>query len=687
MSEPRSKAQHRRRRSRTALAVGVPLALTAAGTFTYGTDLGILGSSVQQASAAAPAWAADTADGFASVNSLGQNGTYGGRGGQVVTVTTQAELEKYATATQPYVIVVAGTIAMNPVGKEIKVQSDKTIVGRGTAGHIVGGGFFLGQGVHNVIIRNLTIRDAYQGIWNDKDHDFDAIQMDGAHHVWIDHNDLRHMADGLIDVRKDSTNVTVSWNRLSDNNKTFGIGWTENVKTDITIHHNWLRETEQRNPSTDNAAHAHLYNNFLEDAPGTAIKSAYGNYSRGGTKMVLENSLFQGVKNPVIKDSGAAIVQRGNSFSGTSGRNESGGSAFDPKTYYPYSLDKAADLPSILKAGAGPRASIGTTAASTKAAAATTLTVAQDGSGQYRTVQAAVNAVPANNPSRVVIAVKPGTYRELVKVPSNKPHVTIQGTGGSRKDTTIVYNNASGTPKPGGGTYGTGGSATVAVEADDFQARNLTISNDFDEKANQSLDGHQAVALRTAADKVFLDGIIVSGDQDTLLLDTASKDRLGRVYVGNSYVIGNVDFIFGRATAVVDKSVITLKKRWNGTSAGYITAPSTAANRKGILIANSTVNGDVSAGSFYLGRPWHAGGDASLDPQTTVRNTSLSSAVKSTPWTDMSGFSWKDDRFAEYANYGAGAGQAGTNRPHLSDAQAANQEVGDWLSGWTPSAS
>ncbi|MEU1577057.1 pectinesterase family protein [Streptomyces collinus] len=687
MSEPRSKAQHRRRRSHTALAVGVPLALTAAGTFTYGTDLGILGSSGRQASAAAPAWAADTADGFASVNSLGQNGTYGGRGGQVVTVTTQAELEKYATATQPYVIVVAGTIAMNPVGKEIKVQSDKTIVGRGTAGHIVGGGFFLGQGVHNVIIRNLTIRDAYQGIWNDKDHDFDAIQMDGAHHVWIDHNDLRHMADGLIDVRKDSTNVTVSWNRLSDNNKTFGIGWTENVKTDITIHHNWLRETEQRNPSTDNAAHAHLYNNFLEDAPGTAIKSAYGNYSRGGTKMVLENSLFQGVKNPVIKDSGAAIVQRGNSFSGTSGRNESGGSAFDPKTYYPYSLDKAADLPSILKAGAGPRASIGTTAASTKAAAATTLTVAQDGSGQYRTVQAAVNAVPANNPSRVVIAVKPGTYRELVKVPSNKPHVTIQGTGGSRKDTTIVYNNASGTPKPGGGTYGTGGSATVAVEADDFQARNLTISNDFDEKANQSLDGHQAVALRTAADKVFLDGIIVSGDQDTLLLDTASKDRLGRVYVSNSYVIGNVDFIFGRATAVVDKSVITLKKRWNGTSAGYITAPSTAANRKGILIANSTVNGDVSAGSFYLGRPWHAGGDASLDPQTTVRNTNLSSAVKSTPWTDMSGFSWKDDRFAEYANYGAGAGQASTNRPHLSDAQAANQEVGDWLAGWTPSAS
>ena len=678
-------AQHRRRRT-TALALGVPLILTTAGGLAYGLLPGAQPQASAATTTAAPAWATATADGFASVDALGQNGTYGGRDGRIVTVKTLADLEKYATASEPYVIVVAATITMDPVGKEIKVQSDKTIVGSGTSGQIVGGGFFLGSGVHNVIIRNLTIRDAYQGVWNDKEHDFDAIQMDGAHHVWIDHNDLRHMADGLIDVRKDSTYVTVSWNKLSQDNKAFGIGWTDNVVTDITIHHNWIRETEQRNPSTDNAAHAHLYNNFLEDVAGTDINSSYGNYSRGATRMVLENSWFQGFKNPVIKDATASIVQKGNTFVGTSGRNESGGTAFDPKTYYAYTPDKTADVPALLKSGSGPRGSIGTTT-TTKAAAATTLTVAKDGSGQYSTVQAAVNAVPANNPSRVVISVKPGTYRELVKVPSNKPHVTIQGSGGSRNDTVIVYNNASGTPKPdGSGTYGTGGSATVAVEADDFQARNLTISNDFDEASHQDI-ANQAVALRTAADKVFLDGVIVSGDQDTLLVDTAAKDKLGRVYMTNSYVIGNVDFIFGRATAVIDKSVITLKKRWNGTSAGYVTAPSTAAGRKGILIANSTVNGDVSSASFYLGRPWHAGGDASLDPQTTVRNTSLSAAIKSTPWTDMSGFSWKDDRFAEYKNSGAGSGAASSNRPQLTDAQAAGQEVADWLGDWTPSSS
>ncbi|TLS48048.1 pectate lyase [Streptomyces montanus] len=690
MDTSQQKARHRRRR--LGLSVGIPVAMAAAAGLSYGPDLGLFGEDAQRtaSAAAAPAWADDTADGFASVNALGQNGTYGGRGGKTVTVKTLADLEKYATAAEPYVIVVAGAINMDPKGKEIKVASDKTIVGSGTSGQIVGGGFFLGQGVHNVIIRNLTIRDSYMGTWNDKDHDFDAIQMDGAHHVWIDHNDLRHMADGLIDSRKDTTYVTVSWNKLSNNNKTFGIGWTENTTADLTIHHNWFRETEQRNPSADNLAHAHLYNNWLQDESGTDITTSYGNYARGKTKMVLENSYFQGLKNPVTKDSTAALVQRGNVFSGTSGRNESGGTAFDPKSFYSYTLDKAADLPALLKSGAGPRTSIGTTAGtgtpSTKAAA--TLTVAKDGSGQYKTVQAAVNAVPANNPSRVVISIKPGTYRETVKVPSNKPHVTFQGTGGSRKDTVIVFNNAAGTPKPdGSGNYGTGGSATVAVDADDFQARNLTISNDFDEAKNQNLNGHQAVALRTGADKVFLDGIIMTGDQDTLLLDTAARDKLGRVYITNSYVVGNVDFIFGRATAVINKSVITLKKRWDGTSAGYVTAPSTAPDRKGFLINNTTFSGDVSAGSFFLGRNWHAGGDASLDPQTTVRNSTLSNAIKSKPWTDMGGFSWKDDRFAEYKNTGPGAGSASGDRPQLTDAQATGQEIDDWLGNWTPTAS
>ncbi|MDQ0792807.1 pectinesterase family protein [Streptomyces sp. B1I3] len=321
-------------------------------------------------------------------------------------------------------------------------------------------------------------------------------------------------------------------------------------------------------------------------------------------------------------------------------------------------------------------------------AAAAVLTVAKDGSGQYTTVQAAVNAIAAGNTARVTVSIKPGTYRETVKIPETKQNVTLQGSGSSRKDTVIVYGNASGTQKPdGSGTYGTSGSATVAAEANGFQARNLTISNDFDEAAHQDMSARQAVALRTAADKVLLDSLIVTGDQDTLLLDTASKASLGRVLMTNSYVIGNVDFIFGRASAVIDRSVITLKKRWDGSSAGYVVAPSTAAGRKGFLIVGSTVNGDVSASSFFLGRPWHAGGDTSLDPMATFRDTTLGAAVKSAPWTDMSGFSWRDDHFAEYRNSGPGAGQASGDRPQLSDSAAAGQEAADWLGDWTPSAS
>ncbi|MER6127050.1 pectinesterase family protein [Streptomyces sp. NPDC001795] len=513
------KARHRRRR--TALIAGVPLALGAAGALAYGTVFGVFGADAQpEASAAttAPAWATATADGFASVNALGQNGTYGGRGGKTVTVRNLADLEKYATASDPYVIVVAAAITMDPVGKEIKVASNT-----------------------------------------------------------------------------------------------------------------------------------------------------------------------------------ATLVQRGNVFSGTSGRNESGGgTAFDPKTYYSYTPDKAADVPSLVKSGAGPRSSIGATANTasntasnttpTTKAAATSLTVAKDGSGQYTSVQRAVDAVPAGNTSRVVIQVKPGTYRETVKVPANKPHVTIEGTGASRKDTVIVYDNAAGTKKPdGSGTYGTPGSATVSVQADDFQARNLTISNDFDEARHQDIAG-QAVALLTAADKIVLEGVIVTGDQDTLEMETAAANKPGRVYVTNSYIVGNVDFVFGRATAVIDKSVITLKKRWNGTSAGFVTAPGTPANRKGILINRTTISGDVAARSFFLGRNWHAGGDASLRPQTTVRNSTLSAAIKSTPWSDMGGFSWKKDRFAEYRNTGPGAGAASSDRPQLTDAQAADQEVADWLGGWNPAA-
>lgn len=683
MPHPTSHPTRRQHRPRARLSA--PLAaLALAGTALAAPALAT--EEERAAPAALPAaWPAE-ADGFASVDALGQDGTYGGRDGETVTVTTEEELRRYATAEEPYTIRVAAAVEYATTGEEIPVASDKTIVGVGTSGEIVGGGFFLGEGTHNVIIRNLTVRDTYDGDWDGKTHDWDAIQLDGAHHVWIDHNHLTRMADGLIDSREDTTYLTVSWNRLSEHNKAFGIGWTENVTAEITIHHNWFHETGQRNPSADNIARAHLYNNHLQDDPDGDIAMSYGNWARGATSMVLENSYFENVRDPYYPDPEAELVERGSVLDGTTGRAETRGEAFDPSDHYAYTLDPAEDVPGLLARGAGPQADLGTAGPTPDRdpAAEADLVVAPDGSGDHTSVADAVAAVPADNDAPFTIAVEPGVYRETVRVPSDRPHLRLVGTGEDPGQVTVVYDNAAGTERPEGGTYGTSGSATFTVEADDFQATNLTFANDFDEVAHADQAGHQAVALRTAADRIVLRGIVAEGDQDTLLLDTAAKSVQGRVLVVDSTVRGNVDFVFGRATAVVRNTEIEVTTRPDGRSLGYVAAPSTVAEHPGFLIVDSVVTGDVEPGGYFLGRPWYAGGDAALDPQVVVRDTELGAAIAAAPWTDMSGFPWTGARFAEYRNTGQGAGQPGPDRPQLTDeeAQAATPEA--WFGDWTP---
>ncbi|GAA2207426.1 hypothetical protein GCM10009850_028840 [Nonomuraea monospora] len=298
----------------------------------------------------------NNADGFAATSGSGLSTTTGGAAGATVTVTTYADLVRYATAAAPYVIKVGGPITVTPYGTEIRVASNKTIVGAGTKGHIVNGGFFLGSGVSNVIIRNLTIRDTRMADDDPGDdaYDYDGIQMDTAHHIWIDHNHITRMNDGLIDSRKDTSYLTISWNVLADNNKAFGIGWTENVTSRMTIHHNWLHDNNQRNPSTDNVAYAHLYNNYLQNISG------YGNYSRGATKMVIENSYYDNVKDPYYRDDAAQLRQSGSIVVNSTGQQETGGSAFTPSSFYSYTLDPAASVPSLLRTYAGPQANIGT---------------------------------------------------------------------------------------------------------------------------------------------------------------------------------------------------------------------------------------------------------------------------------------------------------------------------------------
>jgi pectate lyase len=336
---------------RRALAAAAATALVLAG-LAAGTSAG-----AEPPSRPAHGWS-DTADGFASLPGLGRGPTTGGAAGATVTVDTMEELARYATAAEPYVIRVADAIEITPKGTELKVASDKTIIGVGTGGEIVGGGFYLGTGVHNVIIRNLTIRDTLmpEDDPDDKQYDYDAIQLDTADHIWIDHNTLTRMNDGLLDSRKDTTYLTVSWNRFFDNNKTFGIGWTPNVTARITVHHNWFKNTVQRNPSADNIANLHMYNNYLQDV------SAYGNYVRGATSAVIEHSYYEGTHNPYYTVAGE-LVQRGNitvDCTWDEGIVTEQGDAFDPRDFYDYRADPARAVPALLDEFSGPQPEIGT---------------------------------------------------------------------------------------------------------------------------------------------------------------------------------------------------------------------------------------------------------------------------------------------------------------------------------------
>ncbi|WP_329103090.1 pectinesterase family protein [Micromonospora sp. NBC_01699] len=313
--------------------------------------------------------------------------------------------------------------------------------------------------------------------------------------------------------------------------------------------------------------------------------------------------------------------------------------------------------------------------------------VAKDGSGNFSSVQAAVNAVPTGNSSRYTITVKPGTYRELVTIPADKPYISFVGSTGNARDVVITYDNASGTPKPGGGTWGTSGSASVTVDGNDFTASHLTFSNTFDEAAFD-YSAEQAVAILTRADRLVFDNVRFLGNQDTLYHNSANSSTIGRAYFRDCYVEGDVDFIFGRGTGVFDRCEIKALSRGSSSNNGYVTAPSTMIdNPYGFLFVQCTLTTD-SAGpqSVHLGRPWHPSGDVNAIGQVVFRDSVLGAHVKNSPWTDMSGFSWRDARFFEYRNSGPGA-TVTADRPQLTDAQAPNYTAQRYLAGsdnWNP---
>ncbi|HZE58820.1 MAG TPA: pectinesterase family protein [Chthoniobacterales bacterium] len=250
--------------------------------------------------------------------------------------------------------------------------------------------------------------------------------------------------------------------------------------------------------------------------------------------------------------------------------------------------------------------------------------VARTGANAYPTVQAAVDAVSGQSEfNRANIFIAPGTYHELVTV--DKPFISFIGTGASADATKISFSRA----------YIPGVNYGQIVEIQDtavaFMARNLTFENSLPDKNSPAL------AVRSSADRVIFDNVRVLGYQDTLFLD-----EMSRQYLRDSFVTGDVDFIFGDATAVFDHCTI------ESTDFGFITAADTdrtTANGFVFLDCSLVAGRDrnpsvddntVGHAPVFMGRPW-MWWDSQKMPSVIFIRTKMGSHITSAgwdPWND-----------------------------------------------------
>lgn len=262
--------------------------------------------------------------------------------------------------------------------------------------------------------------------------------------------------------------------------------------------------------------------------------------------------------------------------------------------------------------------------------------VAADGSGTHRSVQAALDALPPAAPGarRHYVHVKPGPYREVVCVRGKAPF-TLYGSAADPGATLLVEGRWHAQPKAadqpanpctpaiGATVHGTPGSASVALFGDDIQLAHIAIANDamdgvkngqgYPEGAGES-GGAQAVALMTEGDRIQLHDVRLLGHQDTLYVRApgpATTPGAARVHVTDSLITGDVDFIFGNATLVIERSTIRSRagRRAPGNG-GHVLAPSTAAGvRLGFLVTHSRFEGEAGLppGIHTLGRAWDFG--------------------------------------------------------------------------------
>ncbi len=244
----------------------------------------------------------------------------------------------------------------------------------------------------------------------------------------------------------------------------------------------------------------------------------------------------------------------------------------------------------------------------------------------FRTIQEAIDTVPADNAAQKIILLQPGAFFGHTVL--NKPHVTLRGSGPS---TLLTSNLGQAMPGADDQPVGWQGAATLHVTsaAVDAVIENLTLENTYGK-------GMQAQACSVEADRVAFRHCRILGWQDTIRLET------GRQWFDHCYISGHVDFIYGAATAYFEACTIFCRDQ------GYIVAPATPAGRIGFVFADCRIEFPYQNPPIYLGRPWHG------SPSATFIRCELGAGVRPEGWHE-----WHVQpplvRFAEYQSTGPGA--------------------------------
>ncbi|MGN0220998.1 MAG: pectinesterase family protein [Prevotella sp.] len=249
--------------------------------------------------------------------------------------------------------------------------------------------------------------------------------------------------------------------------------------------------------------------------------------------------------------------------------------------------------------------------------------VAPDGSGDYTTVQEAVDAAPAGRSKPWLIFIKNGVYDGHVTIPSNKPYMHLIGQ--QRDHTIIIDDRQSGVSvKPDGSGYSVNELATMEVQASNTFFENLTMEN---RHGHENQSGPQALALGTFGDRIALNNVALLSYQDTWITTSTSNNRH---YIKNSLIEGAVDFIYNSGNVYLDGDTLEI----NRPSGGFIVAPSHASDVKwGYVFQNCIIrpHKGMNVTDVWLGRPWHG------NPKTVYINTQTFVELPAKGWYNHMG--------------------------------------------------